>query len=170
MFCVASAIAELAEQHLHSPDLRHELIECRARAVRVGPHELPRELGVSADRRERLPQLGDDLLVEVELGVVLAASHRRAQAVARVSTTTRVSGSSVLRIRAIAAPPNEGRSSSTSATSGRSHRTSSRACAPSSASPTTSKRGSTSKLARSPRRNAPSLSPMSTRYVRSWHA
>src|SRR2546421_5161921 len=168
MFGVASAVAELAEQHLHAPDLRHDLVECHARAVRVRPHELLRELCVSADRGEWLLELGDDASVEVELRVGLGARHRRAPAVARVSTTTRVSGSSVLRMRAIAPPPNDGMSASTSATSGRNHRTSPRACAPSSASPTTSMHGSLSKLARSARRNVLSPSPMSTRIVRPW--
>src|SRR3982074_326045 len=128
MLFVASAVAELAEQHLHAPDLRHHLVECRARAVWIRSQELLRELRVSADGREWLPQFGDDASVEVELRVATVAPfHRRAPAVARVSPTPRVSGSSVLRMRAIALPPNEGMSSSTSATSGRSQRRSSRA-------------------------------------------
>jgi CheY-like chemotaxis protein len=163
MFGVASAVAQLAEDQLQAPDLSHDLVEGFARAVWIRLYESPRDLCVSADRREGLPELRDDPFIEIELGIDHAAFHRRAPAVARVSTTTRVSGSSALRMRAIAGPPHEGMSLSRSATSGLNQRTSSRACAPSSASPTTSKRGSLAKLARSARRNVASPSPMNRR-------
>src|SRR5712691_12672569 len=147
MFSISCAIAKLDEHEVHAGDLIHDLVECLDCTRWIHLDQSLRELDLSGDRCERLAQLVDDRFAEIDLRIA-CAFHRRTPPPGRVNTTTRVSGSSDLRMRAIAAPPNEGMSSSTSATSGRSHRRSWSARSPSSVSPTTSRRGSAARLAR----------------------
>src|SRR4029077_8331271 len=122
MGCIVSGIAELDELQIQARDLVHDLLERVDRAGRIRVQQSLREQNISVDGRDRLAQLEHDGVTEVDLGVLEWHVHRCPPDRCRVITTTRVSGSSDLSTRAIAAPEKDGMSSSMSATSGRSWR------------------------------------------------
>src|SRR2546428_4511987 len=159
---ILRAVAKLDEHEVHAGDLIHHLVECLDCSHWIHLDQSLRDLDLSGDRCERLAQLVDDRVAEIDLSVG-CAFHQRLPASGRLRTTMRVSGNSPLTMRAIAAPAKEGRSSSISATSGRNIRRSCSARSQSSDSPTTSRRGSPAKLKRNARRKTPSASPMTTR-------
>src|SRR4051812_15259578 len=105
MRCVMGAVAKLDQEEIHASYLIGDLLQGLARASWVGFQKSLREEDTTRDRRQRLAQLAHDRIAEVDLVVACRNVHKRLHSVFRVMTTTRVSGCSVRRTRAIAAPP-----------------------------------------------------------------